>query len=302
MMRRAIYWMMARSVRDASVDNSFAKLHPRVYANLREKFRVGERRLAIFFEPDFMETTLTTLTEPFPKPKWLDLVLYLVIGFGGFFGASLLAGIWIQRDVMSLPISALAYSLNLIFFAGTVLIVGAARGKLNLRAIGFMPPRIDARWFFGAIALSLALLPARGIIGVLIQYLVGGNLNGLQMRMDVIAPEGFTWLGFLVTWIGAGILVPISEELFFRGALFTWFRQRYNFRIAMLVSSLLFALGHFDTIGVVASSFVLAVANAYVFEKSKTLWAPILMHITTNSFAVLVIYGALAFAPQAFQP
>jgi membrane protease YdiL (CAAX protease family) len=137
---------------------------------------------------------------------------------------------------------------------------------------------------------------------VVVQFLAGGNLNGLQGRMDVIAPDGFTWVGFLVTLIGAGILVPISEELFFRGAIFTWFRQRYNFPIAMLASSLLFGLGHFDTIGVVASSFVLAVANAYVFEKSKTLWAPILMHITTNSFAVLVIYGALAFAPNLVQP
>ncbi len=116
--------------------------------------------------------------------------------------------------------------------------------------------------------------------------------------MSLIAPESFSWGGFLITLLGAGILVPISEELFFRGALFTWFRGRYNFPIAMLASSLLFAFGHIDTIGVVASSFVLGLVNAYMFEKSKTLWAPILMHITTNSFAVLLIYGALAFAPQ----
>lgn len=243
-----------------------------------------------------------TLADSKPRiPSWLDLILYLVVGFGGFFAVSALVGALVKTDQITLPLSLLAYALNIIFFAGTALVLGAARGKLSLRDIGFYPPRIDAKWFFFAIAISLALLPLRGIIGVVVQLLAGGTLNGLQGRMDVIAPDGFTWLGFLVTLIGAGILVPISEELFFRGAIFMWFRQRYNFPVAMLASSFLFAFGHFDTIGVVASSLVLALANAYVLEKSKTLWAPILMHITTNSFAVVMIYAALAFYPQALQ-
>ncbi len=251
---------------------------------------------------DTVQTTPAAPSESARVPQWSDLVLYLVVGLGGFFGASLLARQFVRAAEMTLPLSVLAYALNILFFAGTVLGLGAARGKLDLRAIGFVPPRLEAKWVFGAIAISLALLPLRGVIGILVQYLAGGNLSGLQNRMDVIAPEGFTWLGFLVTFVGAGILVPISEELFFRGAVFTWFRARYNFPIALLASSLLFALGHFDTIGVVASSLVLALANAYVFEKSKTLWAPILMHITTNSFAVLFIYAALAFAPEFARP
>jgi len=245
-----------------------------------------------------MELVQTNQPQPVPveAPSWLDLLLYVVIGGGGFVVTSLVLGSFVHK--VTLPVSLAAYALNIFFFAGSVLVLGGARGKLSLSEIGFSPPRISAKWFFGAIALSLALVPLRGVIGIVVQYLSGGNLQGLQGRMDVIAPDGVTLIGFLVTLFGAGILVPISEELFFRGALFTWFRNRYNFPIALVVSSLLFALGHIDTIGVVASSLVLGVANAWLFEKSKTLWAPILMHITTNSFAILLIYGALAFAPQ----
>ena len=88
--------------------------------------------------------------------------------------------------------------------------------------------------------------------------------------MDVIAPVGFTWIGFLATMIGAGIVVPISGRIVFPGrALFTWFRQRYNFPIALLAVFSLFAFGHIDTIGVVASSLVLAVANAWAFEAKR---------------------------------
>ncbi len=245
-----------------------------------------------------MELAQTNQPQPVgvESPAWLDLFLYIVIGGGGFVVTSLVLGSFVHK--VTLPVSLAAYTLNILFFAGSVLIFGAARGKLRLREIGFYPPRISAKWFLSAIALSLALVPLRGVIGIVVQYLSVGSLQGLQGRMDVIVPDGFTLIGFVVTLLGAGILVPISEELFFRGALFTWFRNRYNFPIALGVSSLLFALGHIDTIGVVASSLVLGVANAWLFEKSKTLWAPILMHMTTNSFAVLLIYGALAFAPQ----
>lgn len=237
-----------------------------------------------------------------PPPAWRDLILYLVVGLGGFFGVSLLVGQYLHADRVTLGVSVVAYALNILFFAGSVLVLGAARGKLSLREIGFFPPRLGWRWFFIAIVLSLSLLPVRGVLGLVVQWVFGGDLQGLQERMSVIAPEGFTWLGFFVTLLGAGILAPIAEELFFRGAIFTWFRQRYNFPVAMVVSSLPFALGHFDSAGVVASSLVLAIANAVVFEKSKSLWAPILMHITTNSFAVFFIYGSLAFAPQLLNP
>lgn len=247
-----------------------------------------------------IETTAPASETPRALPQWRDLFLYLLVGGGGFVIASLVAGRFVERG--SLAVSILAYGLNVLFFAGSVLLIGVARGKLSLRDMGFIPPRISASWFIGAILLSLALVPLRGIVGVIAQYLSGGTLAGMQNRLDVIAPESFTWLGFLVTLIGAGILVPIAEEMYFRGALFTWFRQRYNFPIAMLASALLFAFGHIDTAGVVAASFVLGLVNAWAFEKSKTLWAPILMHITTNSFAVLVIYGALAFAPQWLRP
>lgn len=232
-------------------------------------------------------------------PTWRDLILYLVVGVGGFVAVSLLVGM--QIDKLDLTASLIAYALNILFFAGSALVLGAQRGKLDLKAMGLVPPRLSLNWLFIAIAVSLLLIPVRAVVGVLVQFLTGTGLQGLQGRMDVVAPSGFTWLGFIVTLVGAGILVPISEELFFRGALFTWFRQRYNFTAALWASSILFALGHIDTLGVVASSFVLGVVNAWVYERSKTLWAPIVMHITTNSFAVLVIYAALAFAPGSLK-
>ena len=236
------------------------------------------------------------------KPRWRDLILYLVVGVGGYVGASLAADLILKPTKMTLGLSALAFSLNVLFIGGSVLVLGAWRKRLNLGAIGFFPPRLTRQLAFSAIIISLGILPVRALAAGIVQQLTGGQFDSSQMRLDMIAPDGFTWLGFFVTLLGAGILAPISEELFFRGALFTWFRARFNFRVATLASSFLFGLAHIDTAAVVASSFIFGLVAAYMFERRKTLWVPMIMHITSNSFAVIFIYAALAFAPELARP
>lgn len=231
-------------------------------------------------------------------PAWRDLILYLVVGVGGYIASSLLVELLLKPTKMTLGMSALSFALNVVFIGGSVLLLGAARKRLDLRALGFFPPRLDPHTLTLAILASLAILPVRGAVAAVVQRAMGGQLDSTQMRLEMIAPEGFTWLGFFLTLLGAGILAPIAEELFFRGALLTWFRGRFDFRVSMVVTSVLFGLAHIDTAGVVASSFVFGLAAAYMFERTKTLWAPILMHITSNSLAVCFLYFALARAPE----
>lgn len=244
---------------------------------------------------EIVQTNQLTPPETKPVPPWSDLLLYIGGGAGGFLLASLVASYFIRQ--LTLPTVLVFYALNIFFLAGSALL-GARLGKLNLRALGFLPPRISPEWIFGGIAISLALLPVRGILALLVQFLSGASQQGLETRMDLMVPGGISWLSFIVTLVFAGILIPISEELFFRGALFGWFRAHYNFPVALVVSSALFGLAHFDSIAVVASTLILGVANAWLLEKTKTLWVPILMHMTTNTVAVLAIYALGSFAPQ----
>ncbi len=239
---------------------------------------------------------------PVAKPQWRDLLFYLVVGVGGYIVASAALEALLKPTKPTLTLSVLAFLLNLLFIGGSVVVVGALRGKLDLRALGFFPPRVTGRELWIGVLVSLAILPARGIVALLVQRILGGQFDSSQMRLDMIAPEGFTWLGFFLTLLGAGILAPMAEELFFRGALFTWFRGRFNFSVALLTSSFLFGLAHIDTAAVVASSFVFGLVAAYMFERTKTLWVPIIMHITSNSFAVCILYLALATNPKFLRP
>ncbi|MCA9919202.1 MAG: CPBP family intramembrane metalloprotease, partial [Anaerolineales bacterium] len=58
----------------------------------------------------------------------------------------------------------------------------------------------------------------------------------------------------------------------------------------------LFGLAHADSIGVVAASAVIGVVNALAYERTRSLFIPIVIHVTTNSAAVLLLYLMLALA------
>jgi membrane protease YdiL (CAAX protease family) len=223
--------------------------------------------------------------------SWVDLVLYLIGGFGLFFLASL--ALSFVTKIGTLPDTAARYALNFLLFAGAFFFLGIRRGKLSFERVGLNFPRISLGIAAVGILLALSFIPIRAVLGLLAQQLAGGT-SGLQFRTNVITGGSFSWPFALTSIIGAGILAPIAEELYFRGLLHTWFQAHMSFWPRVLISSLLFSLGHIDTFGVVVSSFVMGIVIAVAFERSRTLWLPIAIHVTTNLFAVILLFAALA--------
>lgn len=87
----------------------------------------------------------------------------------------------------------------------------------------------------------------------------------------------------------AVVAAPLTEELIFRGCLYGILRQIGGKFVAIAVSSLLFALihGHGPSL---AGLMILSVGLSLLYEKTGSLWAPILLHAAFNG---LSIYGTL---------
>jgi len=221
-----------------------------------------------------------------------DLAIYLICGFGLFSAAGAVAGKLFGANAKGLFFNTIIFIFNLIFLGGTALVLGAGRGRFTLGQIGLKPVRWKRSWLVLALGLVVLLLPVRGALGLLVEYLVNGNLDSLALRSQIVQPQGAGWLSFVVTLLFVGILVPFSEELFFRGAIYTWLRERASMWPAVLISAALFGLGHFDSLGVVAASFVMGVVNAVVFEKTRSIWVPFAIHAANNSLAVILVYLA----------
>ncbi len=95
------------------------------------------------------------------------------------------------------------------------------------------------------------------------------------------------WFLALPRLMGAALVVPIMEELFWRSFLMRWIERPKFLGVspsligprALLISSVLFGLGHTLWLaGVVAG---LAFGALYILM-GKSLWAPIAAHATTN--------------------
>jgi CAAX prenyl protease-like protein len=94
------------------------------------------------------------------------------------------------------------------------------------------------------------------------------------------------WPLVAVRWIGAAVLVPVMEELFWRSFLMRWIDQhqfetvppqRVGLR-AIVLSTFVFMLAH--TLWLAA--IIAGLAYALLYVKSGKLWLPVIAHAVTN--------------------
>jgi len=225
--------------------------------------------------------------------SWLQLVLYPLLVMGLFFAAGLAMRLVVQGGFVregSVPYMLQAYALNVLFFAGGALVLALWPGKLTWAELGIAPPRWQWWWLLLVAALTIVLLPLRGILGLLVQQLLGGGLEGMQQRLELLLGSELSWSHFIVTLLGAGIFAPVAEELFFRGFFYTALRQRLGIPAAVTISSLVFAAGHIDALGVVAASFIIGIALALAYEYTRSLWVAMAIHALNNTLATVLLY------------
>ena len=85
------------------------------------------------------------------------------------------------------------------------------------------------------------------------------------------------------------VIAPIGEELTFRGWLYPKLRARLGVVLAVILTSLLFALLH-GQLNVAADVFVLSVIMCLFREFTGTIYASILLHILKNFIAFFLVF------------
>lgn len=80
------------------------------------------------------------------------------------------------------------------------------------------------------------------------------------------------------------VIAPITEEIAFRGIVYTRVEKTTNAVIAIIVSSILFGLMHFMAGGIilVIGAILMALVFGYIFYKYKSLWVCIIAHTIAN--------------------
>ena len=146
-----------------------------------------------------------------------------------------------------------------------------------------------------ATLLQWILIPLLGIVSCTVL----NNLIGISGISELF--PGFSELAELL-YVGnlflevltMAIVAPLVEEIVFRGLAYRRMKRYTRPWIAAIISALLFGLYHMNVVqGVYA--FFLGLLLIVVYEKFKSLWAPILFHAAANMFSIFlseIVYGS----------
>ena len=136
-------------------------------------------------------------------------------------------------------------------------------------------------------------------LGFVVYLLLSGILLMVSQQFltfidfDQVQETGFDQISqqfeYLLAFITLVILAPVAEEVVFRGYLFGKLRKVAPLWVAILITSLLFAVVHFAWnvgIDVFALSIILCLLRVW----SGSLWPSILLHMMKNSVAFYFLF------------
>ena len=90
----------------------------------------------------------------------------------------------------------------------------------------------------------------------------------------------------IIGFISVAIFAPLVEEVFFRGLIYTRLKQGMPKVVAAVISALMFGVMHGEVIWILYA-FVVGLMLVWVFEKTNSLLACILVHAANNGLSQL---------------
>jgi membrane protease YdiL (CAAX protease family) len=154
--------------------------------------------------------------------------------------------------------------------------------------------------------LGLAAVPSDGwglAIGVGLQIAAALVMYPIVIRFfedevpvqDIVesAEQALTSTDRLVVALAAGLLVPLAEELVFRGVLLRALRDRFSDRAAILLSALVFSAFHLLDPGAylaLPALFVLGLVMAAQVVRTGRIARAVFTHIGFNMISVIALF------------
>lgn len=228
-----------------------------------------------------------------PQWGWRDLfITLLVIGVGGAITILSLRSLtavtnWdVSRGFISPPVYIAGTLLYLIIGGAILAVIGPRAGW---RDLGLHWPQ----WLY------IALVPPVFIFGMGMMILTNaavtfliGDFQNPQIE-SISGGQAFGLGELLVLWVLVGGIVPIVEELFFRGVLHHLLRRHFGSILTIVIGAAIFAVVHFIP-PLIPGLFVAGLCLGYLREQSGSIWPGVIFHMLQNTLALLAMALILA--------
>ena len=139
-------------------------------------------------------------------------------------------------------------------------------------------------FYIGLLSFSLTV-----ILGIVVAILMQ-----IFPSYNEVAKTISSGTGTIYSLVSVVILIPICEEIIFRGVIFGYLKKRYNLVVSLIIQALAFAFIHGNIVQGIYT-FILGLVLGIIYIYTNSLYGSMLMHIIYNLLGSVVLsklYGA----------
>jgi hypothetical protein len=152
--------------------------------------------------------------------------------------------------------------------------------------LGVVP--VEADWYWKSLLVLISVYLVILAVVVLISWLLPLIMDVKKVEKKLDKKHGFKLDSFSLSGLfGYAVLVPIAEEIVFRGVLYGWLRLSLSIEASVAISAIVFGIAH--GIGFNGMMTLLGgVGFALLYEYSGSILPGILVHMVNNAVAISV--------------
>lgn len=216
------------------------------------------------------------------KEYWFIIIAYIAMQLSSLIGIPVLTlvGAGMGKSFEEMETVAVPYWLVISFSITLVIVLLLLKKEYKTQddLRGAASPASSAAWAVAGVFLALMAQSFAASIESMIGIEMGSE--NTQQIINIIEQ-------FPVVILVSSIIGPILEEIVFRKIIFGSLHKKLNFFLAALISSVIFALAHFEPEHVILYS-AMGFTFAFLYVKTKRIIVPIIAHVTMNTFVVLL--------------
>ncbi len=88
-------------------------------------------------------------------------------------------------------------------------------------------------------------------------------------------------------WLAAGIMAPLTEEIFFRGIILRGLQRNYPDRYAIFISAILFGMLHINVWQMIPA-FLMGLFLGWIYVLTRNIWLSVIIHSIQNTLFVYI--------------
>jgi uncharacterized protein len=216
------------------------------------------------------------------REYWIIIIIYIGMQFLLALGGGVIAIVdGILGNNKPIPeLTFVSYWILFCFSIATILILFILKNEIRESSDARSGHSIERSflWAFAGIFLALIAQSLAASIENRLGIKMGSENTQQIIKIIEAAPAMI---------IASSILGPILEEIVFRKIIFGSLYKRLNFFLSALISSVIFALAHFEPEHLLLYS-AMGFTFAFLYVKTNRIWVPMLAHVAMNTIVVLI--------------